>query len=400
MCKHKKNFSWPVNGTSRQNYEAFCSWFTQHENAVRTRRLVIWGAGSRGSEFASIMMKMDFHDFLFVDSNPQVQGGCVCGVDVIAPSELENHRGKIILVSPESSSEIEAYLDLHDYHRDSDYFLIKNYVDDLYVKEFLRPYHLENLILGSCEFTAISIHDEDIRSMEDMLFQTLGKDSTKILTVHGIGLRAQYNIFHAQIASGMKPKRLLLQISMDTLIAKDHLFPHTQHVELLKKLLETQRDPADEFLEYFETACERSKNPLMDMFSSQGEKQPYSKAKIRNYFQYYYMRTLEREAEGLAYLVKLLDEASENNVDVMLFVLPVNYQLARELFSDEFENKYEENLSEVKETTKGRNVCFLDLSYRLESRFFAWPEAPNASLNSQGRQVVTRLLCRAIEEMR
>lgn len=399
MDEGKNDFSWPVNGTSRENYEAFCSWIFQHEGAIKTRRLVIWGAGSRGSEFASLMLKTGFHDFLFVDSNPKIWSGQVCGADIIPPAELEQHRGKIILVSPENSGEIEKYLDEHDYQKNIDYFLIETKTDDAYVEEFLRPYHCENLIMGSCEFTAISIRDNDIRCIEDMLFQSLGKSNTKILTVHGIGLRAQYNIFHAQIKNGMMPKRLLLQISMDTLVAKDHLLPHTQHVELLEKLLETQENPAKEFLEYVETARQRSKHPLMEPFKSQGGKEPHSNVKIRNYFQYYYMGSLDRGTEGLIYLAKILDEAFAQKIDVLLFVLPVNYQLAEKLFGDKFREKYEENLSKVKEVTANKNIRFLDLSYNVESELFAWPEAPNASLNCQGRKKVTELLCQAIEEM-
>lgn len=399
MNEGKNDFSWPVNGTSRENYEAFSSWFAQHEETVKTRGLVIWGAGSRGTEFASLMLERGFRDFLFVDSNAKIWGGQACGADIIPPAELNQHREKMILVSPENSREIEWYLDAHAYKRNQDYFLIETKTDDAYVEEFSRPYDCENLIMGSCEFTAISIHDEDIRCMEDMLFQTLGKSNTKILTVHGIGLRAQYNIFCAQIKNGMTPKRLLLQISMDTLVAKDHLFPHTQHVELLEKLLERQENPDEEFLEYVETARQRSKHPLMTPFKDQGGKEPHSKVKIRNYFQYYYMGNLDRNAEGLVYLAKILDKAYAQKIDVLPFVLPVNYQLAEELFGDRFREKYEENLSKVKEIITDRNIRFLDLSYSVESELFAWPEAPNASLNSQGRKKVTDLLCQTLEEM-
>lgn len=399
MNEAKDDFSWPVNGTSRENYEAFSFWFAQHEETVSSCGLVIWGAGSRGTEYASLMLKMGSRDFLFVDSNPKKWGGQACGADIIPPAELDRHRGKIILVSPENSGEIERYLDAHAYQRNQDYFLIETKTDDTYVEEFLRPYYCENLMMGSCEFTAISIHDEDIRCMEDILFQTLGKSSTKILTVHGISLRAQYHIFRAQIKNRMTPKRLILQISMDTLTAKDHLLPYTQHVELLEKLLRTQEEPDEEFLEYVKIARQRSKHLLMEPFKSQDGKEPHSNVKIRNYFQYYYMGNLDRDVEGLVYLTKILDEAFARKVDVLLFVLPVNYQLAEELLGDKFRKKYEENLSKVKEVTADRNIRFLDLSYSVESELFAWPKAPNASLNCQGRKKVTELLCRAIEEM-
>ena len=399
MCKQKKDFSWPVNGTSQENYEAFSTWFTQHEEILKEHHLVIWGAGSRGSEFANLMKKMGFYNFLFVDSNPKMWGGYVCSTEVISPDELENHRGKIILVSPENSYEIEKYLDLNNYRRNKDYFLIETEVEEAYVEEFLRPYDRETLILGSCEFTAICINDHDLTCMKDMIFQNSGKIGTKILTIHGIGLRAQYNILYAQIANGMRPKRLLLQIGMDTLIAKDHLFPHTQHLKLLKMLQDIQKNPSKEFLEYIQIASERSKNSLMNPFEELTQNGQISKNKIRSYYQYYYMANLNRNTEGLIYLEKILDEAISKGIKIMPFVLPVNYQLARELFEDKFELKYKNNLKKIEELLEEKNISLLDLSYSLDSKLFAWPEAPNASLNSQGRKKTTELLCQAIKEM-
>lgn len=395
MAENKKDFSWPVNGMDYENYEAFCTWFTQYEPIINERQLIIWGAGSRGTGFATLMRKMGFDKFLFVDSSPRIWGGCICGTDIIEPDKLEQYRERVILVSPENSGEIEKYLNSHNYKKDEDYFLIQTRTYEAYIEEFLRPYGKKTLILGSCEFSAISLDDKDFRSMREMLFEKLGKDTTKILAIHGIGLRAQYHILHAQIMSGMVPERLLLQISIDTLVAKDHLFPHTQHAKLLKMIVDTQNKPSNEFLEYVSIAEERSRNPFMNPFEGFGT--GMVKAKIRNYYTYYYMADLEENAEGLAYLKKILDEASANDIEVIPFVLPVNYQLAKELLADEFDTKYKHTLDIVQEVTDANGL--LNLSYALDSELFAWPEAPNASLNDQGREKIAEMLCSQIEGM-
>lgn len=400
MAQKKKDFSWPVTGISQDNYEAFCAWFEKYEKKIRECHLIIWGAGARGSIFASILRTKHFFDFLFVDSNPRIWGGCVGDADVISPEELKEHQGEMILVSPENSIEIEKYLDENGYKREKDYFVIETKTYEDYLEEFTRAYRQENLILGSCEFMAISIHDKDHKNLEDMLFQRLGKDDTKILALNGIGLRAQYHILRAQIAMGMKPKRLILQINLDTLVAKDHLFPHTQHVELLKMILNTQEHPSVEFLKYLEVATVRSKTPLMPHFEHHGQEGYLSKVKIRNYFQHYYMAELDDDTEGLIYLAKISDCAAATGIEVLTFALPVNYQLARQLFEDKFDVRYESNLEKVKRVTEKKNVRFLDLSYTLGSELFSWPEAPNASLNSQGRRRIAELLCQAIEVMK
>ena len=400
MEQDKKDFSWPVTGISQENYEAFCAWFEKYEKRIRECRLIIWGAGVRGSIFASILRTKHFFEFLFVDSNPRIWGGCVGDADVISPEELKEHQGEIILVSPENSIEIEQYLDENGYKKGENYFVIETRTYEAYLEEFTRIYRQENLILGSCECMAISIHDKDHKNLEDMLFQRLGKDDTKILALNGIGLRAQYHILNAQIAMGMKPKRLILQINLDTLVAKDHLFPHTQHVDLLKMILNIQEHPSEEFLEYLETATTRSKNFLMPHFEHHGQNGQLSKVKIRNYFQYYYMAELDDDAVGLIYLAKISDCAVAAGIQILAFALPVNYQLARQLFKDKFDVRYESNLEKVRRVAEKKNVRFLDLSYSLESDLFSWPEAPNASLNSQGRRRITELLCRAVEEMK
>ena len=94
---------------------------------------------------------------------------------------------------------------------------------------------------------------------------------------------------------------------------------------------------------------------------------------------------------------KILDEASANDIEVIPFVLPVNYQLAKELLADEFDTKYKHTLDIVQEVTDANGL--LNLSYALDSELFAWPEAPNASLNDQGREKIAEMLCSQIEGM-
>lgn len=393
----KKDFSWAVVGISCDDYIAFSSWITNHHDLLEHKKLIIWGAGSRGSIFAWVLEKYGIDDFIFADSNPSLWGGKVNGADIISPSNLSFYKDRLILVSPENSGEIEEFLNEHGYLGDHDYFIIETKTYDKFMKEFLRDYRRNYLVLGSCEFDMISIFDSEYNSVKDMLFDCLGADSTKILSVHGLGMRAHYNLFQLQLARGMRPQNLILQINVDTLVAKDHLRPHTQHVELFKRLMDLQENPSEEFLQYFEAASARSKNPLMKPFESLESKERFPKVKIRNFLRYYFMSELDCDAEGLVYLGKILDLAAKENVKVLPFIWPVNYQLGREVFQEEFDIKYQNNIRKIEKIVQKRNISILDLSYSLDSKLFAWPEAPNASLGIQGRQMIAGMLAQAIK---
>ena len=259
----RKNFSWPVTAMDREDYEAFFLWFDRYEQQLKTHQLVIWGAGIRGTGFSILLRERGYQDFLFVDSNPEKWGGCIDDFNIISPEQLEAERdrtNRIILISVENSAAIEKYLLERKYRRDIDYFLAKTDQYESYINEFLRPYEQDTLIMGDCEFSTMSLKDKDRDSLKDKLFIRCGRNTTKILAMHGIGLRAEYHIFQAQILNGMKPTCFILMVNLDTLTGKQHLLPRSQHVELLKGLLNVQKNPSDSFKEYIQIAEQRSKN--------------------------------------------------------------------------------------------------------------------------------------------
>ena len=42
MAENKKDFSWPVNGMDYENYEAFCTWFTQYEPIINENKKIVF----------------------------------------------------------------------------------------------------------------------------------------------------------------------------------------------------------------------------------------------------------------------------------------------------------------------------------------------------------------------
>lgn len=399
----RKNFAWPVTSIEEADHEAFFYWYEKNKSLLMTHKLAIWGAGIRGTTFSILLKEQGFHNILFVDSNPQKQGGYIDEFPIISPQELEQERAAeniLILISPENSDGIQTELEDKGYQKDQDFFIVESGEYAAYVEEFLRPYGQKVLVMGDCEFSAVSLIDDDRSTLQDKLFQRCGKDNTKILAMHGMGLRAEYNIFHAQILEGMKPEKLIIMVNFDTLTGKQHLLPRSQHAELLGWLLSVQKNPSEEFLEYVQLAQMRSKNLQMEFFTGPEHMGQISEVQARNYFRLNYLYKLNIETEGMLYLIRILREAHKENINVLPFIPPVNYQLGRKLLGDVFDSKYADNLNKVKHVVAAEASDLLDLSYSLSADLFATEMTANETTNSLGREKVADLLYAAIQEMK
>lgn len=398
----KMNYAWPVTSIDQADYEAFLRWFEQHEERLRNQQLILWGAGIRGTTFSILLKERGFRNIKFVDSNPEKYGGFIDEFPILSPEDLERMRGQqkyLILISPENSQEIQSDLKRKGYHPDTDYFVIESGQYPAYVEEFLRPYDGETLIMGDCEFSTMSLNEVDHSTLREKLYQRLGKDSTKILAMHGIGLRAQYNIFRAQILAGMKPARLIIMVNFEMLTGMQHLLPRSQHAELIRMLQDVQPNPTEEFRDYVQVAAERSQNLQMEFFTAPEDTQPVTEAKARNYFRLNYLYNLDHETEGLTYLKKFFELTRAEGIAILPFIPPVNYEFARKLFGKTFDIRYGENVEKVRKIVESAGLYMLDLSYTLDASLFSTPTTVTETSNSQGREKVADMLYVAIQEM-
>lgn len=403
MMSNKMNYAWPVTSIDQADYEAFSQWFAENADSLKNRQLIIWGAGIRGTTFSILLKERGFYRIKFVDSNPQKHGGTIDEFPILSPDDLgilSNQEKIAILVSTESSGDIQVYLKARGYQENIDYYLIESGQYSAYVEEFLRHYTQETLIMGDCEFSTMSLNEEDHDTLQEKLYQRLGKEKTKILAMHGIGLRAQYNIFNAQIANGMKPQRLVIMVNFEMLTGVQHLLPRSQHIQLLLKLQNVQENPADEFCEYVQTAKQRSQNLQMEFFTGPEENCIITDVKAKNYFRLNYLYNLDVQTEGLEYLQKLFTLARIEGIAVLPFIPPVNYEYARTLFGHEFDVRYAKNVEKVRKLVENAGFRLLDLSYSLKAQFFSTPKTATETSNSEGREKIANLLYAAVQEMK
>lgn len=400
--KEPINFAWPVTSSNREDYEAFCNWLNKNKEIIKEEQLAIWGAGIRGTEFSLFLKKNNLVNIIFVDNNEQKWGGLIDEFPIISPEELYQKMANYkirILISTENSSEIECQLLERGYKRDLDFFVIKSNLYKKYIDEFKREYSRDILILGDCEFSKISLKDKDLINLGEMIKKSCGEECTKVLAMHGMGIRAYYNILHAQIARNMKPKLLVIMINLDTLTGRQHLLPRSQHTELMQEIYDITDTRDSEFEEYIKIIYDRSHNNQAEFFVNKSIDGSKMEAKARNYFKLNYMYKLDENIEGLQYLNKLFEEAKRDKIEVIPFVPPVNFTLARKLLGEKFEISYTENIEKIRKIVESNQLKLLDMSYCLGADMFAEPDTPDETANEIGRKVINHMLYKEIKDM-
>ena len=199
----------------------------------------------------------------------------------------------------------------------------------------------------------------------------------------------------------MIPKILVIMINMDTLTGKQHLLPRSQHEELLRMVYEKAHVDSKEYEEYLEIVHERKKNLQAEFFTTNkfGKRDVPSDAKSKVYFRVNYLYELDVETEGIQYLKKIIQLARENNIKVIPFVPPVNYELGERIFGADFNKRYAKNVNKIESIERENDLELLEMSYSLKQNEFAQPDTPDETANDAGRKKVAEILCRKIEEV-
>ncbi|NLL79122.1 MAG: hypothetical protein GX234_04910 [Clostridiales bacterium] len=393
-----KNFAWPVTSVNREDYDALMQCVNNHRAELST--IVIFGAGIRGTEFSVILKKCGYKDIYFVDNNPQKWGGRIHEFPIMSPDELCKRRTEIkIIISTEHSSEIEKQLSEMGFVAEKDFYTVKSDLYEKYMNEFRRNYSGNVLLLADCEFSKIALKDSNTRNLAEMLKDRVNKNDLKILAMHGMGLRAYYNIFKSQITLGMKPKLLVVMVNFDTLTPKQYLLPRSQHAELIQMVYEETPVKDEELEEYRSIVWERIKN-LQTEFSIASNCNEEIAILNRNkiYLKMNYLYSLNTELEGVQYLVKILRLAKKEGVKVVPYIPAINYMLGEELLGEQFTTRYQKNVSKIRMITEDENVELFDMSYLLSKDFFSDKDSPDETINERGRERLAELFATKIEE--
>lgn len=400
-----KDFEYPEYMFDKNDFLLISSFLREKKQMLDGKKLVVFGAGIRGSVFAKWLNYYGFSDYIYCDNNREKWGGSVGGHMIISPDELKAQCDNcIVLISVESGElvdEIEKQLLEINLKKGINLFSFPSKIYDNYLDLFFKPIKDHLLVLGDCRFTFVSFSDDNTDTLDDILEDRLKKEniSAKILSMHALSMRAQYYVIKTQLSIGNKPKAILLPINYETYNGTMHLLSSSQHTELMRRIYDNAKSNDEGFAEYVKLTQERTTNPPFIFSMEQGAgSELVTDKKLKLFLKMSYMYVPDVEGEGIVYLIKALELAKKENIRVLTFVPPVNYMSGRDCWGDEFTKQYNAGIDVFGKLVMERGAAFFDQSYLLDENGFYSKYDKNEIANYEGRIKMAESLLRFIKD--
>ena len=391
--REKINFAWPVTSENSLVLNYLFSETRKIEGALKSKRIIIFGAGIRGCCLLVILQKQGFDNFIFCDNNPEKQGNLINHYDIVSLETSLNYKDRqVFLVSPEDSSGIGMQLDEAGLVKNQDWFSFSFSAYGRYVEEYVRPVQDHLLVMGDCAFTHIALFDEFTDSLGTMIKNKAGAARCKVLDMHGMGQQAYYHIARSLLDRGERPKTFLLLLMIETMAAKVPIMPRTQHPALINALVDASESPRKDFYDYAELAQERFSRFQTEAFTSFDSNLNQESEKL--YMNINYLYKFRESSEGVIYLKKTIKMMNDEGIPVVLYVPPVNYFQGERLFGADFKIRYETNFGKLYDMLKKDGLFYeiADASYLLNLEDFAAPNTIDETCNDNGRGKLLKFL--------
>ncbi|MBE6091611.1 MAG: hypothetical protein E7201_00300 [Selenomonas ruminantium] len=398
----KKNYAWPVTTMCKYDYLALQKFAEKNDNVLREKQIVIFGSGIRGTSFSIQFRRLGYDGFIFTDNNQSKVGGFINDFPIVSYEEIKKRRDQtVVIISVEGGFAIIEQLKNDGFVENKNFFYIESHLYENYVQAFCDDTPCKTLIMGDCGLTDLSIADTDFENAGEKLQRALGEGTTKVLAIHAMGMRAYYNIAQAHINHVQKPDTILLMTNLETFTGKQNLLPRSQHAPLMRQLAEALGSKDEGMNQYAVLTQERFSNYTMDYFTSSDEAMGSMSMDKNNkiVIKLNYMYRMDPENECVVYLKKFMAMCAENDIRLLLFIPPANYQYATSLWGDRFTASYEENTAFLKKVALEGNVPLLDLSYLLPSAQFADVSTIDETVNQEGREKVVAAIVAKYKEL-
>lgn len=399
----KRNFAWPITAINKYDYLLMERFIDMYRDFLKSKKIIIFGAGIRGTEISIILKDIYHEDILFVDNNKEKWGGYIDGYLIISPEEmLKINTNRVILISTEEYVAIEDQLKSYGLVKGADYFCLHNNQYEMFVDEFALKNDYSTLIMGDCMFEMIAFDDKQKDSLAEIISDKMGSSNVKLLTMHGMNMLGFYHIMVEQCKQINKPKIFVVMINFETLTGKQHLLPRSQHTKLIDMINTMIQNDSSEFSEYKDLTKSRVENVNAEFFTTNkyttNNKGNINEKASKLFLKLNYMYNLDLNIEPVRYFVKIIDFCIENNIKLIPFVPPVNYQLGIELFDNKFEECYSRNLEALKLLISEKGFELLDLSHIITKAYFSHSSTPDETVNYEGRQIVADKIVNKINE--
>lgn len=390
------NFAWPVTVLGQYDYNALSDCLEQYRDIIEQKEIVIFGAGIRGTIFSILLQQKGYTKLIFTDNNESKVGNFINQFPIISFSDIcEKRKDIFIIVSVENGSGIKKQLENAGFQEGIEFTLVENHVYEKFIEEFFSKRNTETLVMGDCGLTDVGLKDNSYITLGDLLKRE--KEQTKILAMHGMGMRAYYQLIKMQSKAVEKPKKLIVMANFETFTGKQHLLPRSQHVQLFELLYEKFRD--SELEEYLKLIKDRFANLKMDYFTSSSETMKRDQRNDKIVFKLNYMYNLNLENECIQYMFYLSEFCKGQDIQLAFFIPPVNYQYAEKLWGEEFKIRYERNCKKLKEELSRKSIPVLDLSYTFSSDKFGDCCTVDECLNFEGRKLAAKAMLQFIDNI-
>ena len=400
--ENRRNFAWPVTTVCKYDLDAFQEFIHQKSELLSGKRIVVFGAGIRGTQYSLFLKRFGYNDIVFTDNNAEKVGGYINEFPIVPLNEVMTEKGNVvILISIENGIVICNQLKKLGFEEDREFFYIDNHLYDEYQKKFTDHEETDTILMGDCGITDLAVKDINRENLGEMIAKEVGEKNVKVLAIHGMGMRAYYTIFKAHCEYIYKPRNVVLMTNMEVFTGKQHLLPRSQHAALIERISNSVNNMDAELLEYVKIARERFANFKNDYFTSSNQalKDMGQETNEKIVVKLNYMFRMDMENECIIYLKKFISYCKEMGIKLLLFIPPANYEYAQTLWGELFREKYDKNVKVLLDIARENNVIIKDFSYLLPSEKFADICTIDETLNQDGRKIITsELICEMRKE--
>ena len=391
------NYAFPVTAVIAKFHEFLFTRLAEFSSLLKNKRIVVFGAGTRGSEMLFVLKSMGFSEIVFCDNNEEKQQGYIDDYPIYSlSSALEYTKPQMFLVPIENGREVCRQLTDKGLKENIDFLDLSFDLYDEYMKEFVR--HTENnvVIFGDCAFSHISIYDEQKRSLADMVKEKYGERFVKILVMHGMGTRSFYHILNSLLQRGEKPRSVIVEVTPMMLAPKAYIMPRTQHPELIKRIHDAVPYSGAEMDNYVAITSERFNRLQIETASSLDKNKAENISKL--YMRMNYMHRINVSNERIVYLKKLIELMNSLSIPITLYIPPVNYIYGENILGEEFTSCYRQILNDLWQALGDLSYVVADASFLLNDIDFAIKENHDETANYEGRIKLLEFLSDYIEK--
>lgn len=380
----KYNLAWPVTVVGEYDIEAMDTFLAKFGGLLKQKKIVIFGAGIRGTIFSKLLEQKGFTELLFSDNNENKIGHFINEYQIVPLEEVLLEKEKyFIIISVENGQSIKKQLSEMGLDENQDFASVENHVYEKYVKKFSTSGDWETMILGDCGLSDVGIKEEKKKNLAELLEEILGSDKTKVLALHGMGMRAYYEIIRAHSKYIKQPQKIMIMANFETFTGKQHLFPRSQHVTVFEMLYDMLKD--EDIYQHMCLTQKRFSDITMDYFTSAKEHSNRGQNNDKLVVKMNYMYRLNLQNECIQYMWLISEFCNENGIDLSFFIPPVNYQYAEQLWGEKFQERYKDNCQLLIDEWNKKKIPYLDMSYLLHSEYFADKRTIDECANYEGR---------------